>query len=220
MGLPIAGNFELTSNCNFNCKMCYVHSDAHKESMSTEDWIELGRTARDAGMVFLLLTGGEPFLRRDFKEIYSALLGMGLLISINTNASLIDDDMFDFLVKHPPLRMNISLYACDNVVYEELCGKPACEIVKNNIRRLHDAGIGVKINASITPYNASEIEGIYAFGEEIGVPVQATTYMYPPVRINGECFGSSPARFDAEEAAAQMLRCREAERIRDHARRG
>lgn len=209
LGLPIAGNFELTSNCNFNCKMCYVHSDAHKELMTAEDWIELGRAARDAGMVFLLLTGGEPFLRRDFKQIYSALIEMGLLISINTNASLIDDDMFEFLCKHPPLRMNISLYACDNKVYEELCGRPACEIVKNNIRRLHDAGIGVKINASITPYNASEIEGIYAFGKEVGVPVQATTYMYPPVRINGECFGKSPARFDAEEAAAQMLRCRE-----------
>ena len=209
LGLPIAGNFELTSNCNFNCKMCYVHSDAHKESMSAEEWIELGRAARDAGMVFLLLTGGEPFLRPDFKQIYSALIDMGLLISINTNASLIDDDTFEFLVKHPPLRMNISLYACNNEVYEELCGKPACDIVKNNIRRLHEAGISVKINASITPYNASEIEAIYAFGKEVGVHVQATTYMYPPVRINGCSYGSSPARFDAEEAARRMLQCRE-----------
>lgn len=177
--------------------------------MCARDWIELGRSARDAGMIFLLLTGGEPFLRRDFKEIYSELIQMGLLISINTNAALIDDELFAFLVKHPPLRMNISLYACNNEVYEKLCGKPACDIVKHNIRRLHDAGIGVKINASITPYNVSEIEGIYAFGQEVGVPVQATTYMYPPVRISENCFGVSPARFDAEEAAAQMLRCRE-----------
>ncbi len=209
LGLPIAGNFELTSNCNFNCKMCYVHSQNHSESMTAKDWIELGRAARDAGMVFLLLTGGEPFLRKDFKEIYGALIEMGLLISINTNASLIDDDLFEFLVKHPPLRMNISLYACDDQVYGDLCGKQVCDQVKYNIKRLHEAGIGVKINASITPYNASEIEGIYAFAKQIGVHVQATTYMYPPVRINSEQFGVSPARFEAEEAAAQMLRCRE-----------
>ena len=25
LGLPIAGNFELTARCNFNCPMCYVH---------------------------------------------------------------------------------------------------------------------------------------------------------------------------------------------------
>lgn len=209
LGLPIAGNFELTSNCNFNCKMCYVHEGARSESMSTQDWIDLGRDARDQGMVFLLLTGGEPFLRKDFKEIYSALLDMGLIISINTNGSLIDDEMYSFLVKHPPSRMNISLYAYNNKVYEELCGRPVCEIVKNNIIRLHNAGIQVKVNASITPYNVSEIEGIYAFGREVGVHVQATTYMYPPVRINGEKFGSSPARFEAEEAALHMLRCRE-----------
>lgn len=209
LGLPIAGNFELTSNCNFNCKMCYVHSANHKEAMSAEDWIELGRTARDAGMVFLLLTGGEPFLRKDFKEIYSALIEMGLLISINTNASLIDDDMFTFLIKHPPLRMNVSLYACSDAVYEELCGKPACAVVKHNIRRLHEAGIGIKINASITPHNASEIEDIYAFGRGVGVPVQATTYMFPPVRINGDQYGCSPARFTAEETAKYMLKCRE-----------
>lgn len=209
LGLPIAGNFELTSNCNFNCKMCYIHGDTQREAMSAADWIELGRRARDAGMVFLLLTGGEPFLRKDFKEIYTALIDMGLLISINTNASLIDDELFELLCKHPPTRMNISLYACDDRVYEELCGKPAQGIVKYNIRRLHEAGISVKINASITPYNASEIEGIHAFGAELGVPVQATTYMYPPVRRDHESIGRSPARFEAEEAAALMLKCRE-----------
>jgi MoaA/NifB/PqqE/SkfB family radical SAM enzyme len=209
LGLPIAGNFELTSNCNFNCKMCYVHGQNHSESMSAKDWIELGRAARDAGMVFLLLTGGEPFLRKDFKEIYSSLIEMGLLISINTNASLIDDDLFDFLVKHPPLRMNVSLYACNDEVYNALCGQRVCDRVKYNIKRLHEAGIGVKINASITPYNASEIEGIYAFAREEGLHVQATTYMYPPVRVAEKCAGSSPARFEAEQAAAHMLRCRE-----------
>jgi len=209
LGLPIAGTFELTSNCNFSCRMCYVHGENRRDAMSTRDWIELGRTARDAGMVFLLLTGGEPFLRKDFKEIYTALSEMGLLISVNTNASLIDDETFAFLVKHPPLRMNISLYACDDTVYRSLCGVPAAKTVRHNIRRLREAGISVKINASVTPYNASEIESIYAFGREVGAPVQATGYMYPPVRICADCYGASPARFGAEEAAAQMLRCRE-----------
>ena len=27
LGLPVAGNFELTTRCNFNCKMCYVHDN-------------------------------------------------------------------------------------------------------------------------------------------------------------------------------------------------
>ncbi|MBQ4096538.1 MAG: radical SAM protein, partial [Clostridia bacterium] len=113
------------------------------------------------------------------------------------------------LVKHPPSRMNISLYGCSNETYSRLCGVPAYEDVKKNILRLKSAGINIKLNASITPYNAEDIEGIYAFGETYHMPVQATTYMYPPVRINGCKYGCAPARFTAEEAAKQMLRCRE-----------
>ena len=208
LGLPIAGNFELTSRCNFRCRMCYVH-DQNNPDMSAEKWISIGREAVERGMVFLLLTGGEPFLRPDFMEIYESLYGMGLMLSINTNGSLITDELFDFLVKHPPSRMNISLYGCSDETYKRLCGVPAYALVKENILRLKRAGINVKLNASITPYNAEDIEGIYAFAEKYEMPVQATTYMYPPVRINDCKFGCAPARFSAEEAAAYMLRCRE-----------
>ncbi len=208
LGLPVAGNFELTSNCNFNCKMCYVHEPNPKECLTADEWIQIGRAARDAGMLFVLLTGGEPLIRSDFKKIYLALQEMGLLISINTNASLIDDEYFDFFVAHPPFRMNISLYACSDEGYTSLCGRPMSDKVKRNIARLHDAGISVKINSTITPYNADEIEGIYAFAKEVGVPVQSTTYMYPPVRLNNGKYGVAPARFDSAEAARQMLRCR------------
>ncbi len=208
LGLPIAGNFELTSRCNFHCRMCYVH-DQRNHDMSSDEWIAIGEEAVRQGMVFLLLTGGEPFMRSDFTEIYEALYQMGLMISINTNGSLITDELYSFLVKHPPSRMNISLYGCSNETYSRLCGVPAYERVKENILRLKSAGINVKLNASITPYNSEDIEGIYAFGETYHMPVQATTYMYPPVRINGCQYGCAPARFTAEEAAKQMLRCRE-----------
>ena len=60
--------------------------------MTLEQWIHLGQKARDAGMLYLLLTGGEPLLWPDFWELYDALYEMGLLIGINTNGSLIDDN--------------------------------------------------------------------------------------------------------------------------------
>ena len=208
LGLPVAGTFELTSRCNFQCRMCYIH-DQRNADMSADEWISVGQEAVKRGMVFLLLTGGEPFLRPDFPEIYEALYKAGLMISINTNGSLITDELFDFLVKHPPSRMNISLYGCSDEIYNRLCGMPVYEQVKKNILRLKHVGINVKLNAAITPYNAEAIESIYAFGEEYMMPVQTTTYMYPPVRINGGECGRAPARFSADDAAAYMLKCRE-----------
>lgn len=209
LGLPIAGNFELTGRCNFGCKMCYVHNSDGSDELSAEQWIEIGKQAVEKGMVFLLLTGGEPFLRKDFKEIYLELKKMGLLISINTNGSLIDDEMFEFLCENPPLRMNISLYGTSNETYKRLCGKEMFDIVYKNINRLHEAGISIRLNASITPYNACDIEGLYKMAEKWNIPLKATTYMFPPVRVNGCKYGEALHRFSAEEAAKYMLLCQE-----------
>ena len=96
--VPISGAFELTPRCNFRCKMCYVRLDPEQmapigRERTAAQWLQLGRQAREAGLVFLLLTGGEPFLRPDFEEIYTGLTELGLSISINTNGSLLDGRM-------------------------------------------------------------------------------------------------------------------------------
>jgi glutamine cyclotransferase len=67
LGIPFAGNFELTAKCNFNCRMCYVHDNSKPDALSGEDWLGIAKEARDAGMVFVLLTGGELFMDKDFK---------------------------------------------------------------------------------------------------------------------------------------------------------
>ena len=65
-------------------------------------------------MVFVLLTGGEPFLRKDFFEIYEGMRAMGLMITINTNGSLLTGEIRRKLIENPPVRLNISLYGgCD-----------------------------------------------------------------------------------------------------------
>lgn len=94
LGLPIAGNFELTARCNFNCPMCYVHMtqeqvDAVGKELTAQQWLDIAKAAKDRGMVFALLTGGEPLVRKDFFEIYDGMREMGILISINSNGSML-----------------------------------------------------------------------------------------------------------------------------------
>ena len=52
---------------------------------NTDWWVSLAKKAKDAGMLMLLLTGGEPLLRTDFDDIYKASKEMVLLVSVNTN---------------------------------------------------------------------------------------------------------------------------------------
>lgn len=206
LGLPIAGNFELTARCNFNCPMCYVHrSAAQVEEMGGElsagQWLEIAAAAQKRGMIFVLLTGGEPLVRKDFFEIYDGMKKLGLMISINTNGSLLKGEILERFLKDPPFRFNISLYGGSNETYAGMCGLPVYDEVKENIRALRKAGVAVSLNLSITPYNRGDLERIYADAVELDVNVKASAYMYPPIRINGEHFGCGN-RLSAREAAA------------------
>lgn len=209
-GIPLAGTFELTPRCNFNCRMCYVHLTPEEQrrrgaELTADEWLAIAEQARSQGMLFLLLTGGEPLIRADFRYLLTELKKMGLMVSINSNASLIDDDWLDFFRHEPPSRMNITLYGGCNETYERLCGRPMYDRVVHNIRALKALGIGVKLNASMTPYNVEDMDAIYAIATELGTPVQMASYMFPPVRRDEHATGSND-RFTFQEAAACSVR--------------
>ena len=210
-GIPLSGTFELTPLCNLDCKMCYIHKRANDcgalaHELDTKTWLALAKDCCEAGMLNLLLTGGEPLLRLDFKEIYTACRKLGMQVSVNSNATLIDEEMVRFFVADPPSRINITLYGASAETYGALCGDPgAYERVVRAILALKDAGVLVKINFSNTPYNRCDSEKVYAFAREHGLVVQAVSYMFPPVRAceNG-CF--TPDRLTAYAAAAEQIR--------------
>ena len=198
LGLPIAGTFELTARCNFRCPMCYVHQEGQQEQeLTAAEWISLARQAVDRGMVFALLTGGEPFLRKDFFEIYDAMRRMGLMVSINSNGSMLRGEILERLLENPPFRINISLYGGCRETYRTMCGRDAFDDVLQSIRALKEAGVDVSLNLSITPFNCGDLDRIEAIARDLGVPVRATSYMYPPARLDG----TGSKRLSAADAA-------------------
>lgn len=210
LGLPIAGNFELTARCNFNCPMCYVHMGADEvekkgKELTAKQWIDLARCAKDMGMVFVLLTGGEPFIRPDFFEIYHEMKQMGLLISINTNGSLLKGEVLDKLLADPPFRMNISLYGGSNDTYRKMCGLPAFDTVLGNIKTLKEAGVDVCINLSITGFNCDDLEKIHKISESLNIHVRASSYMYPPIRVDEKSYGKNQRLSSLEAAKYSVL---------------
>ena len=197
-GIPVSGTFELTQRCNFNCGMCYVHDCKQKtDPLSADDWLNLAQQAKDAGTVFLLLTGGEPLFREDFEKIYTALAKMGFLISINTNGSLIERyaKLFNEL---PPTRINVSLYGADNDAYGRLCRNDAFDKVMSSVKQMKELGISMRFNTIFTPENISEYKKIADISKEMSIPLKPTTYTYPSVRIGS---GNKDSRFTPEEAA-------------------
>ena len=205
--IPFSGTFELSPVCNFSCPMCYVRKTREEVELSErgiftkEEWLEIARQAKAAGMLYLLLTGGEPFLWDGFWELYEELAQMGFVISINTNGYLVDEAVVARLKNAPPLKMNITLYGASDETYRNMCGiENGFTRVSRAITLLKEAGILVKLNCSLTPDNVQDIEKMVAYAKERDIALQVATYMFPPVRKNPEQIGCN-ARFTPEEAA-------------------
>lgn len=208
-GIPLSGTFELTPVCNMDCKMCYVRlSRQEQEALApltgADRWLKLGQEAKKEGMLYLLLTGGEPFLHPQFRQILEGLHKMGLLISVNSNGTMIDEKTVRWLKSCPPVRINISLYGASNETYNRLCGNPqGFTQVTQAIGLLKEAGISVKLNCSLTPHNAGDLPQMAQLAKENDLVLQVATYMFPPVRKNGKTVGRND-RFSPREAAYYM----------------
>lgn len=208
---PLSGAFEISPLCNMDCKMCYIKmtkGEMNKvgRQRTIDEWIDIAKQAKEMGTLFILITGGEPFLQKDFKELYIKLYNMGFILSINTNATLISEKDIEWLSKYKPMRVNVTLYGSSNETYKRLCNnEKGFDQATRGIKLLQEASIPVKINASMTPYNEQDLEGIFDFGKKNNLHVQATSYMYPPVRKDENSVGKNK-RFTAKEAAINSVR--------------
>lgn len=209
--VPVSGTFEITSRCNLDCKMCYVHMSPEEQAkigqeLTAKEWIQIGKEAVKNGMIYLLLTGGEPLLRPDFLTIYTELVQMGLLVSINTNATLITPEIVSHFQKYRPEKVNITLYGMSDDTYGNLCGNcHGFERAVRGIRMLKEAGIRICLNTTFTKLNVKDMDAIVEFAKEEGIPIRMAAYIFPPVRnghetedvyLNAKEQGIAAAHFD------------------------
>ena len=212
MKIPLSGTFELSPVCNFACRMCYVRKTREevlcspRKLMTLDEWRAIAREARDAGMLELLLTGGEPLLWPDFWTLYEELVDMGFLVSINTNGSLIDEAAIRRFCQKPPQKINITLYGASDETYRRLCGTGGVfSKVDAAVRGLMDAGIQVRLNCSLTPENAGDLDWIVDYAAQRNTVLAVSTYMYPPVRRDPSQIGVNE-RFTPEDTALYLMR--------------
>lgn len=204
--IPLISAFELLPVCNLNCKMCYVRkpmSEVHKAGGLKDAawWLGIAKEAKECGLLYPLLTGGEPFLHPQFFEILEGMSNMGLQVSVNSNGTLIDRNVAKRLSQTPPLRINLTLYGASAKTYEALCGDAsAYDRVLRAVEFLKEYHIPVKFNASITPDNVQDMETMIAYAQEQECPIQVATYMFPPIRRDHTQVGKNE-RLTPEKAA-------------------
>lgn len=177
---PVNGTFELTERCNLSCRMCYVCQAADnkkkiKQELPAGRWVELARRAVDSGMVFLLLTGGEIFLRPDFFDIFYPLTRMGLILTLFTNGTLITESIAARLAEAPPNRTEITIYGATAKTYETITRVPGSyEQCIRGIEALVNHNIPLGLKSVLTRYNVHELETMRGLARGWDLPFSAS----------------------------------------------
>lgn len=186
--IPYKATFELTPQCSMRCAMCYMRLDPPQmklqgRELSTAEWIRLGEMAFEAGTLDLLLTGGEPMLRRDFPEIYRAFTEMGFLLRVFSNATLVTREIMELFRERPPQSMEITLYGASRETYQKVGqwakGYDRAFAAVDELRTFLPS---LKLKTTVVRQNAADFEALLRFARERALPLESTLMPMPAVR--------------------------------------
>ncbi len=191
-GVPPLRSFYLymSDTCNLRCRHCWItpaFADGKPLPGEVVD-IELLRQAvteaKPLGLSSAKLTGGEPMVHPGFREIARMLSEEGLGLNMETNGTLIDDDMARFLKDETKIDfISISLDSIDESSHDRFRGvKGAYRAALNGLRCLVDAGYkNVQIIMSPHKGNVGEVEELVKLAASKG----AGSVKLNPVTNNG-----------------------------------
>ncbi|MCU0606664.1 MAG: radical SAM protein [Candidatus Edwardsbacteria bacterium] len=167
--VPLAFELELTARCDNNCRHCYINlpaadASARARELTAAEIDGLARQAAALGSLWCLVTGGEPLLRPDFEEVYLALKRRGLLVSVFTNACLVDDRIVRLFQHYPPRDLEVTVYGVSRATYEAVTRVPGSfgRFIAG-LGRLEQAGIRPRLKAMALRSNLHELPRIAAF---------------------------------------------------------
>lgn len=193
---------ELTTKCCLNCVHCCCVPPSSPE-LNTAEWKNIIDRLEKAGCFIVLVTGGEPLLRKDFPEIYLHLKKKGMIITVFSNGVLINDEIIQLFKEWPPLEIEISIYGSNKEVFGLVTGHPEkWGTFRANLDSLKEAGVPFNLKTMILKENCDDNQAIYTIAKEYGVRFRNDPLVMP--RTNGD-YSSTNSRATPKIAAEKTL---------------
>jgi radical SAM protein with 4Fe4S-binding SPASM domain len=169
---PLSALFELTGRCNLDCGHCYLDIAHPPDELSTDEAKRVVDQLAAAGTLFLTLTGGELFLRKDALEIAAHARRRGLALRLFTNATRVTRAMAIEIARLRPMAVEVSIYGTHAAAHDSVARRR--DTLRRTLRGmlyLVRAGVKVGLKAPLLAGVASEVDRLYALADRIGVPM-------------------------------------------------
>ncbi len=195
MSIKQACNFfvqwHLTERCNLNCRHCYqtgrmpdelslpeITEVADEISDMFASWTEIYGVDISPG---LTLTGGEPFLRADFRDVLMMLRDRGFDLFVLSNGALITEEQAEMLADNGVKGVQVSIEGTETV-HDGLRGKGSFTSALRGVRNLINSGVKVTLNITLSEINAGCIDDMAALSSSLGAHCLGFSRLVPSGR--------------------------------------
>lgn len=165
----------IAGSCNLACRHCWVEPDFSPEQSGGKflrlEWAKKAVVeAKPLGLISVKLTGGEPLFHPHFREIVELIAQERIDITIETNGTLVDNDLARFLKAAGRVRfISVSVDGAKAETHESLRAVPGSfEKAIEGIRALVEAGFRPQLICTLHKGNVGEIEEVIALAEHLG----------------------------------------------------
>jgi radical SAM protein with 4Fe4S-binding SPASM domain len=163
-------SWNLTKKCNLRCPHCYMEAGQVAENeLTTDECLWLLDDMKALGTEMLILTGGEPLLRKDIYDIASAASSQGFWVVMGTNGVLITDRVAQKMVECGVKGVGISIDSLDPARHNSFRGGP--NAWEHSVRALDICranGLEVLVQTTVMDMNRDEIPSMIDFARAKG----------------------------------------------------
>jgi len=146
---PLIVSFIVTEKCNLFCSYCQIREEYE---LSTKEVLTVVDRLHEVGTKVLILTGGEPFMRKDLDVIVRHAKDKGLVVKINTNGT--------FLRKRADILKNVNGITISLDGPEQIHDKPrgsgAHKLALDGIRFAREGKVKLNLTAVLSKFNTTK----------------------------------------------------------------
>lgn len=185
--IPLNVTFEINLLCNIRCKHCYNFDrdqpppmDRIKQELSANEICRIIDEVRDAGCLYLSLSGGEAILHPGIYDFIRHARSRSLSVTLLTNGTLLDNPTCKKLIDSDVTAVKISLYGASPATHDAFTQVPGSFARSiEGARHLKSNHVPVWFSFCVVKDNAHEVEDMFSVSKDLGIQCMFDTTITP-----------------------------------------
>jgi radical SAM protein with 4Fe4S-binding SPASM domain len=167
---PALVSWNLTKRCNLRCPHCYMEAGkAAGDELSTDECLSVLAEMRALGTEMVILTGGEPLLRRDIYDIASAAAASGMWVVMGTNGVLVTEAVAARMIDCGVRGVAISIDSIDAARHDGFRGgRGAFAASVRALEACRARGLEVLVQTTVMEENFDEVPALLDLAHGLG----------------------------------------------------